>query len=60
MEELTHQLGWALRVLRIPHIGKNEIISSDESRASIGRGLVDHDLRTSSINNVTAHRAPLT
>jgi len=54
MEELTHQLGWAFRVLRIPHIGKDKIVGADESGASVGRGLVRHDLRTSSINTTSA------
>src|SRR5262249_51798315 len=59
MKELTHELGRAIRVLLTPHVGKNEIVSADEFLASVRHRLVDHDLRTSGVNNAAGHKGSI-
>src|SRR5215472_13290112 len=59
MKELTHELGPAILVLCIPHVGKNEIISADEFQASVCCRFVDHDLRTSGVYDTAGHKRPI-
>src|SRR5215475_3556880 len=56
MEELTHQLGRAISVLCIPHVGKNQIVSADQFQASIKLRLVDYDLWTRGISDSATHK----
>src|SRR5262245_13241550 len=55
MEKLTHELG-RTRVLRIPSVRQDQIVSADQSQVPVWHLLVDYDLGARDIQDAALHQ----
>src|SRR5581483_3663016 len=57
MKDLSHELRRNPRMLRIPGVSEDQIVSASQFHDSIGLRLVEHDLWTRGVHDTVAHQS---